>query len=237
VSLLKSILITGTDTSVGKTIVASGIAAAFDARGLGVGVLKPAETGCQRSSLGLVATDARQLAFFSRCRAGDDTICPYRFEEALAPQVAAERAGRTIDITQIVSAHEHLAATHDVVLIEGAGGLLVPLRDCFTYANLCHRLSARLLIVVGNRLGAINHAALTVHHARQLGLPSAGYVVNALLPEDDLASETNVDFLARLLGPPLGRIPWLGEVQQSDEDRQRLARTFERQIDLDRLLG
>ncbi|MBI1816035.1 MAG: dethiobiotin synthase [Deltaproteobacteria bacterium] len=231
-----TILITGTDTGVGKTTVAAGLAAALRTQGTRVGVLKPAETGCALAVTGeRIAIDAQRLAFFSGCDAADDLICPYRFRDPLAPRVAAEREGRTIDINVIATANEHLAATHDVVLVEGAGGLLVPLVDAFTFADLCRRLHGRLVVVVGNKLGAINHALLTLRHAQQVGLPLVGYVVNALTPTHDLAAETNVGLLHELLGPPLGVIPWLGAVNQTAADRERLARLFADRVDLNAL--
>jgi dethiobiotin synthetase len=234
----QSILITGTDTGVGKTTVASGIAAALDACGLRAGVLKPAETGCEPDARGhLVARDARQLAFFAGCQSEEDTVCPYRLRAPLAPSIAAAREGRRIDPDAIAAAAARLGAAHDVVLIEGAGGLLVPIVDRFTYADLCLHLQARLVVVVGNRLGAVNHTLLTIRHAEHAGLPLAGYVLNALTPAPDLASTTNGALLAEWLGPPLGEIPWLGEVHETADDRARLARVFADALDLDRLLA
>jgi len=231
-----SLLISGTDTGVGKTTIAAGVAAALRASGRQVGVLKPAETGCEPAPSGEpIAVDARRLAFFAECQAPPLTICPYRFRDPLAPRVAAEREGRRIDPARIAEARDRLASIHDVVLIEGAGGLLVPLCDRFTYADLCLSLNAQLLVVVGNKLGAINHALLTISHARQTHLPLAGYIINALGPKRDLAAETNVDLLRELLGPPLGVIPWLGDVAETGAQRVRLAQLFAERVDLERL--
>ncbi|HUI26565.1 MAG TPA: dethiobiotin synthase [Candidatus Kryptonia bacterium] len=232
------LFITGTDTGIGKTTVAAGLAAAIARRGHRVGVLKPAETGCERAADGqLIAADARRLAFFAGCEANPQTVCPYRFREPLAPRVAAEREGRTIDPSTIAAVCRRLASSHDIVLIEGAGGLLVPLAGAFTFADLCARLNANLLVVVGNKLGAINHALLTVRHAERAGLRLAGYVINTLAPQSDLAAETNVALLHDLLGPSLGIIPWLGPVSEIESERTRLAESFADRIDLDRLLA
>lgn len=231
-------LVTGTDTGIGKTTVAAGLAAAIGGHGRRVGVLKPAETGCQSAADGqLIAADARRLAFFAGCVADPQTVCPYRFREPLAPRVAAERERRPIDPSTIADACRRLASGHDIVLVEGAGGLLVPLAGRFTFADLCATLNARLLVVVGNKLGAINHALLTVWYAEHAGLPLAGYIINTLAPQPDLAAETNVALLHDFLGPSLGIIPWLGEVGETDSERDRLARIFARQVDLDGLLA
>jgi len=231
------LFITGTDTGVGKTTVAAGLAAALTARGETVGVLKPAETGCEAAEGQLLASDARRLAFFSGCGAEAQTICPYRFREPLAPSVAAERAGQRIDLSVIRAACERLRAAHSVVLVEGAGGLLVPLVDRVTFADVCAELDAPLVIVVANKLGAVNHAALTMRCAERDGLRLAGYVINTITPQPDLAAETNVSVLTKLFGPPLGVIPWLGDVRETPADRARLARIFREHLALDRLQG
>ena len=230
------LLITGTDTGVGKTTVGSGLAAALYSRGKRVGVLKPAETGCEPSPSGrLVAADARRLAFFARSAAEPETICPYRLRDPLAPSVAAAREDRRIDPAVIEAAASQLRAQNDLVLVEGAGGLMVPIVDRFTYVELCRQLRARLLVVVGNRLGAVNHALLTVLCAEHAGLRLAGYVINTVSPAPTLATETNVALLTDWLGPPLGIIPWLGDVRETDADRDRLARVFTEAIDLNKL--
>jgi dethiobiotin synthetase len=226
-----NLLITGTDTGVGKTTFAAGLAAALQSAGRRVGVLKPAETGCEPAPAGEpIAADARRLAYFADCDAEPLTVCPFRFRDPLAPSIAARREGRKVDLARIAESYDRLAASHDVVLVEGAGGLLVPLWDRLTFADLCLRLELRLLLVVGNKLGAINHALLTLSHARHAGLAVAGYVINALAPEPDLAAETNVALLRELVGPPLGVIPWLGEISETPEDRARLAKLFAERV-------
>jgi dethiobiotin synthetase len=130
-----------------------------------------------------------------------------------------------------------VVAGSDVALVEGAGGLLVPLNASSSFADLARICGLRLLVVVGNRLGAINHARLTLDWARSGGLPLAGYVVNTLQAEGDLATQTNVAALRELCGPALGVFPHLGPFGRSDADRTRLADAAERSIDLDALLA
>ncbi len=177
----RSILISGTDTGVGKTTVACGLAAAFGTRDWRVGVFKPAETGCRRGPDGtLCPADALRLRFFSECRLDVATICPYPLPEPLAPLVAAERNGTRIDLETLAHGHQTIASENDITLIEGAGGLLVPLTTALTFADLAACLDVAVLVVVGSRLGAINHALLTMRYARLAGLDVLGYIVNFL---------------------------------------------------------
>ena len=232
----KSIFVTGTDTGVGKTMVAAGIAAGLRQRGLRVGVYKPAETGCAPEGGGRSPADAVRLQFFSGCRAGLDTICPYALREPLAPLVAAEREAVRIDPERLVACYEGIAWAHDITLIEGAGGLLVPLTSSLTFADLAQRLDVPVLVVVGSRLGAINHALLTIRYAERNGLCVLGYVVNFFQAESDQAAQSNVDVLERFLGPALGVVPYLGEVSATEDARRQLAERFETCVRLDALL-
>lgn len=222
--LQRSFLVTGTDTGVGKTTVACAIAAAAATRGCRVGVLKPLETGCRPDPRGvLIPEDAENLRYFSGCRESIDTVCPYRFAEPLAPSIAAVRDGHDIEIDVIVDRIRDFRKRYDLTIVEGAGGLLVPIWQDTTFADLADLAELPLLIVVGNKLGAINHAQLTAGWARAVGLDSVGYVINTLQEESDLAARTNIDVLAELLGPPLGIMPWMGEIARTAEVRARLA--------------
>ncbi|HXQ22511.1 MAG TPA: dethiobiotin synthase [Candidatus Acidoferrales bacterium] len=232
-----SIFVTGTDTGVGKTTVACGLAAALRSRGLAVGVFKPAETGCPSKADGsLEPEDARRLQFFAGSRLDVPGICPYALPEPLAPSVAAQRAGVRIDLQVLEQAYRAIAAEHDITLIEGAGGLLVPITASATYADLAARLDVPVLVVVGSRLGAINHALLTLRHAQAIGLRTLGYVINFLGAQPDAAAETNVNVLTDWVGPPLGIVPYLGDVSPTESTRRRLADVFSAQLRLDDLL-
>jgi dethiobiotin synthetase len=228
---LRSLLITGTDTGVGKTFVSCGLAAALAQRGLRVGVLKPVETGCPQGPDGRRRPqDAALLRYFSGCRAELTTICPIALRDPLAPLVAARREGVEVRIDDIQSAFEQLASEHDITLVEGAGGLLVPIAPGVDYAGLAQRLGVPILVVVASRLGAINHALLTIRHARSLGLEVVGYVVNFLTPDADIAADTNVEVLRELLGPPLGIVPYSGNITATAEARSQLERQFENYV-------
>lgn len=234
----RSVFVTGTDTGIGKTTVACGLAAALHARGVRVGVCKPAETECPEADDGsLIPRDGTLLQYYSATTAPLSDICPLRYSEPLAPLVAARRAGRPIDVGLAEAAWQRTVAAHDLTLVEGAGGLLVPFAEGMTFADLAAAWKMPLLVVVGNRLGAINHALLTVRHAHSLGLEVLGYVVNTLRPEADVAAQTNGALLAELLGPPLGVIPYLTPLGQALGQRELLAQTFLREVDLAPLLA
>jgi dethiobiotin synthetase len=233
-SLSRCFLITGTDTGIGKTTVACAIAAALRRRGCDVGVMKPAETGCQPGPDGRPhASDAERLLWFAGRSDPVDTVCPFRLRDPLAPALAARREGVDLDLDHIASLVTRFAAGCEVGLVEGAGGLLVPLAGQATFADLASLCGLRIVVVVGNRLGCVNHAALTMRWAETAGLDIAGYVVNTLHPQPDLAAETNVGLLQELLGPSLGVFPWVGETACTEADRRRLADIAEQTLCLD----
>jgi dethiobiotin synthetase len=201
------LLVTGTDTGVGKTYVACGVLRAARAAGLRVAARKPAETGCEPDEADaageLVAIDARALHAAAGADEPLDAVCAVRLPDPLAPAVAARRAGVTIDVARIVAGCRARADEVDLLLVEGAGGLLVPIVDRYAYADLARDLGARLLVVVGARLGAINQALLTLEAAERRGLDVAGYVVNRVCPERDLAIDTLATTLRELTDVPL----------------------------------
>ena len=204
---MAGLFITGTDTGVGKTFVARGIASALRARGRRVGVLKPVETGCGG---GLARRPADALAL--RAAAGStlplDRICPYPLDAPLAPDVAARLENVRIDPREIVAAFRIIDRKHDVTVVEGAGGLLVPIVDRYTMADLACDLNLPLLVVVNSKLGAINHTLLTLEAAAARGLTVRGYVLNHPSAADEAAA-TNASVLAHCTDTPcLGTIAW-----------------------------
>jgi dethiobiotin synthetase len=209
------LFVTGTDTGAGKTLVGAAITAGLRARGVRLGVAKPCETGCNpvdpRDPDGtLFPEDAATLASAAGNDEPIETVCPYRFPDPLAPSLAAERVGASIDVPRLVETLTARARTLDLLLVEGAGGLLVPLTRDASFADLAQHLGARVLLVVGSRLGAINHALLSLAVLRARGIPTAGYVVNRLAPDDDLAVATNTALLRSLTDAPLlGELPHL----------------------------
>ena len=189
--------VTGTDTGVGKTFIACGLARIFRNRGVKVGVMKPVETGCPRAAGELRPLDAVQLLSAASSAQDLSSVCPYRFEAPLAPDVAARQVGQCIDPLLIYDQFQGIASSHDVTLVEGAGGLLVPIWDRYTMADLASDLGLPLLVVTASRLGAVSHTLLTLEHARLRQLPVAAYVLNHLTGVEDEAMSTNAELLAR----------------------------------------
>jgi len=200
--MIRSLLVTGTDTHVGKTFVAAGLAAALRRRGVDVGVMKPVATG--RSE------DARILMTASKSGDPLDLVNPIHLRAPLSPHLAARLEGRRVDLRVIERAYKALLARHEVVIVEGAGGLLVPIRDGFTFADLAKRLRLPLVIVARDALGTINHASLTVEAARARGLEILGVVVNRSRPgRPDLAERLNPRAIAKAARVEvLGSLSW-----------------------------
>ena len=208
------LFITGTDTGVGKTVVTAALALALMERGLRVGVMKPVESGCPRVGNRLVPQDALFLQRAADCKADFSLINPYALAAPLAPALAAEMEGMNIRLEVIQQSFHKLSSTHDIVLVEGAGGLLSPLFGDKTTLDLAHALSLRLVIIARNILGTINHTALTVRVAQAAGLQVAGVVLNNALPAPEVAGHANADALRRWVTAPfLGEMPYLPTIE------------------------
>jgi dethiobiotin synthetase len=230
----RGLFITGTDTGVGKTFFACCLAALLKDSGYKVGVMKPAETGCDQDEDKLVPQDALALKEASGCELPLETICPYQFLDPLAPSVAADRAGVRIDIDRLMGRFNEISGNHDITIVEGAGGLLVPLLPSYTFADFAVVLKLPLIVVAANKLGMINHLLLTLEHASCKGLSVLGYVLNQIEHPPSLAAETNRETMVSLTGVPcVGELPY---IQGSKTGKIALADWFEGRLEL-RLLG
>ncbi|HEU4341650.1 MAG TPA: dethiobiotin synthase [Candidatus Binatia bacterium] len=225
--MARGIFITGTDTGVGKTFVACGLAFLLRDAGYRLGVMKPAETGCPERDGKLMPEDAIRLKEASGCAEPLEKICPYRLPEPLAPSIAAERARVRIDVDHLIAVYDDISSKHDVTLVEGAGGLMVPLLPSYTYADLAGVLKLPIVVVAANRLGAINHLLLTLEHASCKGLRVLGYVLNQMESVSSLAAETNRQALFTITS-----VPCLGEIPYLELDQSNLTEIFGQQLDL-----
>ncbi len=192
------IFITGTDTGVGKTHVTCEIARVLRNEGIDVGVMKPVETGAIAG-----ADDHLRLAEAAAVSDPPELICPYLLREPLAPSVAARIEGKTIRAGVIKKAFQKLLRRHKVVLVEGAGGLMVPLKGKYTYAELIKELSLPVVVVAADRLGVINHTLLTCETLVQKGLQLTGVVLNRMPEFQDQSARYNFELLRRLLNVPV----------------------------------
>ncbi len=205
--------ITGTDTGVGKTFVASLIARAMKDNGVDVGVMKPVETGCRVKGGVLTPRDA--LTLKGSAGSGDslNIINPYRFKKPLAPNVAAGLEGVKINFSKIKNCYGILSKAHEIMLVEGAGGLLAPVNGGGNFADLILFLKLPLIIVAPSRIGVINQTILTVEAALSRGIPVKGVILNNhLAPKKDPSRRFNSSEIERLTGlPVLCEVPFMGK--------------------------
>ena len=204
----RGLFITGTDTGVGKSLVACALLHAYAARGLRVIGMKPVAAGAAFVNGAWVNEDVAQLLAASNVRAPLEAVNPYCFEQAIAPHIAASINKKTININQLQDSCARLSVLADIVVVEGAGGFCVPLNDHESSADLARALALPVVLVVGMRLGCLNHALLTAEAIRARGLTLTGWVANhidAAMPQAD----ANVASLeARLNAPLIARIAY-----------------------------
>jgi len=228
------VFVTGTDTGVGKTTVTAAIARLLHQHGVDVGVMKPVETGVENSRL--PGPDAALLTWAAGCDDPPELVAPCRYRRPLAPSLAAGKEGGKIDLARLVEAARELGGRHEIVLIEGAGGLMVPLAGGLLVADLVRQLGARLLIVTRPDLGTLNHTLLTVFAARQMQLPLAGLVINRMPASPDEAQADAPHSLASLASADLlAVLPEIGGAAQ--EQIAALASDLKRQPTLPWLLN
>lgn len=201
--MIPAYFVTGTDTGSGKTTIASALIRHFVDQGRKTVGMKPIASGCERINDQLVNEDVTALIQASNVIAPLTLVNPYHFMPAIAPHIAASQVGIHIDMDVILTAYRQLSALTDIVVVEGAGGFLVPVNSHQTLADLAVQLNIPIILVVGMRLGCINHALLTVEAIKSRGLHLAGWVANQVDPE--MADfEANLESLqARIEAPCL----------------------------------
>jgi dethiobiotin synthetase len=214
---IKGIFVTGTDTDVGKTVIAAGLTAALRRRGLAAVYFKPIQSGCPEEGGRLIPTDAR----FARDLAGLteplEILTPVALSLPLAPGVAAAQEGMAVDLGRVAASLRELAGRYDFFVVEGAGGLYVPLIDTsFLVLDLIRWLRLPLLVVARAGLGTINHTALTVMAARQAEIEVAGIILNRYPKTPSLAEQTNPGVIEAITGRPiLARVPEIADLNET----------------------
>jgi dethiobiotin synthetase len=208
---MRGLFVTGTDTGVGKTEVACALLERARSGGLDVVGMKPAQSGVTADE----PSDAQRLREACGRVEPLEAICPYSFEAPLAPAVAARLAGVRIELERVEAAVRVLAGRHEALLVEGAGGLLVPLTDELTFADLAARLGLPVLVVARAGLGTVSHTALTVEAIERRGLRLAGIVLNRTGPVDDPSVPHNAAEIARITGrEPVALLPWVPDIDE-----------------------
>ncbi|MDP6636295.1 MAG: dethiobiotin synthase [Phycisphaerae bacterium] len=198
---MKGVFVTGTDTGVGKTVIAGAIARSLNNDGVRTEVFKPAASGCKHNRGQLVSEDAEFLAACADSSRPLNEIAPLRYAAALAPNVAAQRAGQKVDVEAMLAAYKRLEGQCDAVVVEGVGGLMCPISDDLWVVHLAVMLALPVVIVARPDLGTINHTLLTLQAARSAGLQVAGVIINRYQidpqqnetqgPDDAIAMLTN----------------------------------------------
>lgn len=214
-STVAGLFVTGTDTAVGKTLIAAGLLRLARRQGRTPIPFKPVETGCDPEP-----ADARRLWRAAAPPISPDAVCMHALPLPAAPALAAAAAGRRIDLIAVADRAYALAKHGDFLLVEGAGGLLVPYADSETTADLAARIGLPLLVVGRMALGTINHVALTLAEAARRRLPVAGCILSRTEPEVGAHESGNVELIAALTGRrPLGIVEHLPADARDDDDR------------------
>ncbi|WP_265911787.1 dethiobiotin synthase [Erwinia billingiae] len=209
--------ITGTDTEVGKTVASSALLQAANAAGFRSVGYKPVASGCEMTADGLRNEDALALQKYSVLQLPYDSINPLAFEEPTSPHIVSAEEGRPITFEQLSAGLAALTAQSDWVLTEGAGGWFTPLSEQTTFADWAVAEQLPVILVVGVKLGCINHAVLTAQAIQASGLRLAGWIANDIQPPGKRHSEYLAALKQRLPVPMLGEIPYLTQPEQFDQ--------------------
>jgi dethiobiotin synthetase len=220
---IRGVFVTGTDTEVGKTFVSTALVRALVQAGHRVAVMKPVAAGAEVTADGLRNADAVELMAAANVPAAYAAVNPYCLPLPASPHIAAANAGIRIETAPIVRAFHQLAASSDLVVVEGAGGWLAPINDAETMADVAAALDLPVLLVVGLRLGCLNHALLTAQAIESRGLRLAGWIGNYLSVRFDQARENIVTLEARLTAPLLDVVPFEAQHASSSTQLSQIA--------------
>ena len=229
--MTRGIFVTGTDTEIGKTAITAGLAAVLKRRGINAGVMKPISAGGR--------ADAELLKWAVRSNESLDTINPIYLRDPLSPNIAARREEKILDLAPVFDAFNHLSKIHDCLLVEGVGGLLVPITDDVLVADLAARFDLPLLIVARAALGTINHTLLTIEAARARGLQINSVIYNTLSPGGpDVSAQMSPGVVTRISGvPSSGTIPYDPDVDVDAICLGGMVALIEARVDMELILG
>jgi dethiobiotin synthetase len=194
----KGLFITATDTGVGKTLIAGAIAKIISQKGKKVGVFKPVATGCKKTKQGLVNKDAQFLAHCVNNELDLDIINPIRFETPAAPFACEKAENKKVDLEKIAAAYKQICQKSDFVIVEGIGGIRVPITDGIDVLTMAKTFNLPVVAVARSKLGTINHTLLTIDTIRRAGLSLAGVIINGYDENTkDLAEKTNAEIIEK----------------------------------------
>jgi len=217
---IKGIFVTGTDTEIGKTFCSVLLMQALQQRGRRIAGMKPVASGGFYQQQRLVNDDALQLLQQSDQEHPYELVNPYVFEPPIAPHLAARQAGQEIEAQKIQSAFAQLQATSDMVVVEGVGGWRVPLSDSLSVSDLPTLLDLPVVLIVGMKLGCLNHALLTVESIQQQGANLLGWIANRIDPGFDYHNDNLKTLESRLDAPCLAQIPHYSQTPTLDQRQQ-----------------
>ena len=233
---MTGIFITGTDTGVGKTAVAAGLAGALKKMGYSVGVMKTVQSGAMEKNGKLFSQDAEFMMQALGTRDELELVCPVLLREALAPSVAAEIEGKEVDLEIIKNAYLELERRHDIVIVEGAGGIAVPLKNRILISDMIAHLGTPAIVVSRAGLGAINHTFLTIEHARKKGIPVIGVIINNYC--GGKVEETNPRIIAELTDITiLGIIPSDTKINVDEGSQGDIVSLVEKNVDIGEIIS
>ena len=229
--MTRGIFVTGTDTEIGKTAITAGLAAVLKRRGIDAGVMKPISAGSR--------ADAELLKRAARSNESLDTINPIYLRDPLSPNIAARREKKILDLVPVFDAFNRLSEIHDYLLVEGVGGLLVPIADDVLVADLVARFDLPLLIVARAALGTINHTLLTIEAARARDLQVNSVIYNTLSPGGpDVSAQMSPGVVTRISGvPSSGTVPYDPDVNVDAICLGGMVELVDAHVDVDLILG
>lgn len=231
---MPALFVTGTDTAVGKTMVTSAIAAYLSSKkNMDVGVMKPFEAGLILRGKDLLPWDAISLKEASGSHDDMALINPYAFEAPLSPLAASEEENIHIDLEMLDRIYQSLLKKHEILLVEGAGGVLVPIRKDFFFVDLIKRWNVPVIIVSRLGIGTINHTLLTLRYLKNEGIRVAGVILNDSDGKNDPSKKSNPGVLTRYLDVPLlGVFPYEETLAKGERPREILASIISDHIDM-----